>query len=204
MSDKTNIALIKKHGFRSYCQCMFGSSEAPESRIKPDRDVEGKVVKDLIRGDKIVELGCGSSKTVEGSVGVDLIQKGDIIHTLERALSVADVVADITKPLPFADESIDTIVARHIFEHCVDSIGCLRNWTAKIKKDGRLIITVPDERITHSIPLNPEHVHAFTPNTLEGLANVVGLKNVETIDNYNGISFTMCLEKEAINAQPVL
>lgn len=206
MQDATNRALIRKHGFRAFINCVMGTARRPEDSKFPSRDVETEVVRRFVKEGRVLELGCGGTKTVESAIGIDLIPRGETIHTLDARPSVGDIIHDVTEPLPVEDQFFDTIIARHILEHCIDTVSCLRNWSQKLKTDGKLIITVPDERITQSIPLNPEHVHAFTPSSLKAVAELVGLKELELVDNYNGVSFTSVFGLNGISkyAQPVL
>lgn len=195
MSEKTNIALIRKHGFRTFIDCNFGGLENPEDKKQPSRENEAAVVKKLVKPGVIYDLGCGPSKTVPEAIGFDRVPMGDTIPNLEGAKSTADVEADVMEELPVPDESADTIITRHILEHSVDPIEVLNNWIKKLKPDGRLIITVPDERIGMTIPMNPEHKHAFVPDSLKKLMELLGMKQVDMKDDYNGISFTSVFEK---------
>lgn len=192
MSDRTNRWLIQKHGFKFYMETMRGYaynfSELP--------DLEADVVREFVRGPKVVELGCGFRKTVPQAIGVDRVAKGDHPTNLySEAKSVADIQADVTKTLPRELLDADTVIARHILEHVIDPVQTLRYWNEVIKLGGRLLVAVPNQDVINSIPLNPEHVHAFTPASLKNLAALCGFKQLETRDPGNGISFVSCFEK---------
>lgn len=192
MIDKTNQWLIQKHGFKTFMETMRGFSY----ETYPSADLEGETVKQFVRGSTIIELGCGFRKTVPQAIGVDHVAKGNVPTNLHDGKeSVADIQADVTKPLPIDVLTVDTAIARHILEHCVDTAQTLLHWNAVLKMGGRLIIAVPNQDIVSSIPLNPEHVHAFTPNSLKRLAELCGFKQIETKDPGNGISFVSCFEK---------
>jgi ubiquinone/menaquinone biosynthesis C-methylase UbiE len=103
-------------------------------------------------------------------------------------ISVADVIADVSKPLPFKDGEFDALIARHIFEHIQNPITTLREWKRVVKPGGRLLIVVPDQGVSHTIPMNPEHVHSYTLESLTDLANAVGLELVASETGYNGVS----------------
>lgn len=195
MSEKTNMALIRKHGFREFINCNFGACENPQGARHPDRDIERKVVASFVKPGVIYDLGCGASKTVPEAIGIDRVPMGDPIPHLEGALSAADLVGDVSGELPILDGSADTIVSRHILEHCIDPVATMRGWARKLKSDGRLVVTLPDERIGMTIPMNPEHRHAYTPDSFRSLATLIGLKEVGFKDDYNGISFTSMMEK---------
>ncbi len=200
MTEKTNTALIQKHGFRTWMDCNFGGCENREDKKQPSRENEVEVVRKLIKPGVIYDLGCGSSKTVEEAIGIDRVPVGVRIPNLEGATSVADINADVTEELPIPDSSADTIITRHILEHTIDPVSVIQKWAKKLKPDGRLIITVPDERLGMTIPMNPEHRHAYTPESLTRLTNLIGLKTVDMKDDYNGISFTIVCEKNGFRA----
>lgn len=192
MTEKTNMALIKKHGLRKWYQCLYGQY----SDVAYDAtDYEGDVVRKHVTGKKVVELGVGARKTVPEAVGVDRIAKGDVIPVLGESISVADVVADVTDTLPFKDEQFDCLIARHILEHCQDTIKTLREWSRIVSIGGRLLIVVPDQSITNTIPMNPEHLVSFTPASLTSLCEAIGLKEVKAEQGYNGVSFLGVYEK---------
>lgn len=192
MSDRTNRWLIQKHGFKMYMETIRGYSYQQQAPA----DTEGQVVSQFARGPKIVELGCGFRKTLPQSIGVDWAIKGEKPSNLhDGGPSVADVKADVTKPLPRELFEADTVIARHILEHCVNFIQTLKHWNAILKMGGRLILAVPNQDIINSIPLNPEHVHAFTPESLKSAAELCGFKLTDLGDPKNGISFVACFEK---------
>lgn len=196
MLEKTNTALIKKHGFTLWWECTKGAfTMTPSEPEEVLPDIEGDLIRDRIIGDKILDLGCGGNKTVPHAIGVDMVYKDDAIATLSGTPSQADVHADVSKALPFEDQSVDTIIARHIFEHLIDSVTILRQWGGLLRRGGRLIIAVPNNEVANYIPLNIEHVHGFTKDSIKSLMEATGFKVTEQLDGGNGISFISVGEK---------
>lgn len=191
MTDNVNMELIRKHGFMSWWETLI--SKSPENG-EQEIDAEGKIIQQYCNGGVTIELGCGGQKTIPAAIGVDIIPKGEQIPYVD-AKSVADVVADVSKPLPFKDDYADTVIARQVLEHCLDSVSCLREWRRILKPGGRLLISCPDERLDEGVPINPEHLHAFTAESLESIISLLGFKIFSIEQNYNNISFTMCMEK---------
>ena len=183
MSEKTNTALIRKHGFRKWYETLYFQSEA---MVGDSSDTEGKIVRENVKGEKVLELGCGGQKTVPHAFGVDWYAKGEDIPTV-RQRSVADFQADVTQlPDEIGIGAYDTIIARHILEHCIDPVEVVEHWKKFLKPEGgRLLIAVPNEGVTASIPSNPEHRHVFTPESLARLLKLVGFK-VESGFTYGG------------------
>ena len=85
-----------------------------------------------------INLGSGQ-KYLDGYVNVDI--SDDHGHKV-------DVIADVTEPLPFDDNSADVIIAEHILEHVYlhKQEATLRDWFRVLKPGGRLIISVPNQR----------------------------------------------------------
>lgn len=59
-----------------------------------------------------------------------------------------DVMADVSKKLPFQNETFDIIVASHILEHVEMSLASdvIKEWMRVLKENGKLYLTVPDGR----------------------------------------------------------
>lgn len=81
-----------------------------------------------------LNLGCGPTR-MEGETGVDLYES-----------PTTDVVADITKRLPFEDNSADQVRLDHVLEHLDRSLtySVLREAYRVLKHDGKIIVGVPD------------------------------------------------------------
>lgn len=192
-TERTNMALIKKHGFAEWYKCIAGYSHPP---LQKGKDHEGQIVRQHIMGDKIADVGCGNNKTVPYAIGIDIIPMGKDIKSINGS-STADIVANVENDIPIPDSSQDTIIARHILEHCVDTVGSIELWKRKLKAGGRLIIAVPNEDVVSSIPLNIEHVHAFTPESLNKFVSLMGLKRVHLETTEEG-SFVSVFEMASV------
>lgn len=192
MLERTDHALIRKHGLGAYWETI-NSGQYALSSASP-HDIEGQTISDWVTGETVLELGCGNKKTVEHAIGVDLVGAGAQAYTGQT--SVAQVVADVFTALPFADESADTIIARHIMEHAIDPVTVLDNWKRVLKPGGRLIVAAPNEELGPGIAMDLTHKHAWTPDSFRTLAERCGYQQVAyTPDSGNRISFVTVLEK---------
>lgn len=195
MMETTNLALIRKHGLKAWFECLY---KMPEVSFQEQgwEDIEGDIVRRHIKGKVILDLGCGNNKTIPEAIGVDMVSRDAVIETLVgNPNSEADVTADVSQELPFESDYADTIIARHILEHLVDTVQVLKQWIAVLKPHGRLIIAVPDQDIVNSIPMNLEHVACWNKNSLKALLELLNLKIIEQIDSNNGVSFVTIAEK---------
>lgn len=197
MQEKTNHYLIRKHSLTDFWKTISGQL-LPSLYEKSESDSEGQVVRKYVSGEKVLELGCGGQKTISHSIGIDLIASEEVVgSTLSK--SVADVTGNVEEELPFQEGEFDTLIARHILEHCKDTLKTLENWNKALKHGGQLIIAVPDERRGPSIPMNIEHCHVFTPESLKRLTGAVGLKEVAVEDGGNAISFVGVYSKNGVH-----
>ncbi len=191
MTERTNTGIIKKHGFLDWWETI---APQPLGQDELEKDTEGDVIREMVKGKNICELGVGGKKTLPYCIGVDRVKQGEMIPFVNQ-ISVADVVADVGEALPFDNETFDCVIARHILEHTVDILKTLIEWTRIIRVGGQLIIAVPNENIENGIPLNPEHCHAFTPESLSRLGRAIGLKPRQVAEGYNSVSFVITFEK---------
>jgi len=101
-----------------------------------------------------VELGCGRAKA-PGFVGVD-IASGESV----------DIVADVSKGLPFADVSVKELRAIHLFEHVADTAGLMKEIYRVCAPGAKVTIEVPYAR-SDGAYADPTHVRQFTEFTWE-------------------------------------
>lgn len=199
MQERTNLALIKKHGMMKFWKTIVGGYVAPpEYRIdQPLDDIEGKICRENIIGEKILEVGCGAVKTDPRAIGVDLHECGDHIPfvTENNSNSVADRVGDVSLPLPFEPGSMDTVIARHILEHCQDTLSTLSAWNNVLRIGGRLIVAVPNNNLGNTIIGNPEHIVTFVPSSLINVAAVCGFHPKTEYHSVCGQNILIVFEK---------
>ena len=202
MTERTNWALIKKHGLREFLYCMnqLPAGVGGQHQLGWNNDSEGETCRQFVLGDSVVELGCGMKKTVPYAIGVDRVPKGEQVPgTIQDFVSKADIVANVEEVLPIESGRFDTGIARHILEHVVDPVAAIREWGRIIKHGGRLIIAVPNHNLRNSIPLNIEHVHAWTPQSLKNFMESQGWKTVDLLDPQNNISFIGIFQKNGVH-----
>ncbi len=195
--ERTNFALIRKHGLRAFLD-LFKDEESPDSRMSAGwGDLEGDLVRKYAVGDKVVELGCGNKKVIEGSIGIDITPRGERIPGLHgNAFSLADITADVQHELPVSD--CDTITAQHILEHMVDATKAVTSWRNALKHGGRLIVAVPDHTSRNTILMNFQHVHAWTPDSLKNFMETLGMKTITVEDAKNEVSFVGVFERNGL------
>jgi hypothetical protein len=150
-------------------------------------DAEGDLVARHVVGEKVVELGCGQTKTVPHAICVDMVPSADII--------TADTTTFVSTPLPFATGAVDTLIARRILENMLDPINAIREWKAVLRQTGRLIIAALDQAKANSTRMGVEHLHALDAIALDVLLTEMGFRVIAQLDPDNGVSFITVAEK---------
>lgn len=81
-----------------------------------------------------LHLGCGTKK-LEGWINIDSVSECQ-----------PDLVHDITNPLPYADQSVDELLAEDLLEHFDKYIRYLvfYEWVRVLKVGGKITLQVPD------------------------------------------------------------
>ena len=103
---------------------------------------------------KILDLGCGKSKK-KNAIGFDCVKTDNV-----------DIVGDLNKPLPFADNEFDYVYLDNVLEH-VDSIESLLKEVYRITKPtGYILICVPFYNAPTSAD-DPTHKHQFSYKTFD-------------------------------------
>lgn len=156
---------------------------APQE-IHPERIF---VLKNIEENDQVIfDLGCGNHKTIERAVGVDTYGSPDKKEDIEELASIAD-------------ESVDVLISRHSFEHCLDPIKTLRNWLRVLKKGGRLIIVLPDHEFINTIDpfySDGKHLHAYTRASFSHLISCLPFEITEPVTVVPNWSFGAILCKQ--------
>lgn len=198
--DKRNHAIIRKHGLKEFVETYMGTPVLNyHIPFWGEGDVEGEAVRAQIVGAKVLELGCGAKKTIEGAFGIDIVAKGEMIPGLDGERSLADAVGDVSEPLPVEKGSFDTCIARHLLEHMIDPVKAIKNWGDAIKDGGRLVIAVPDQGLFNTIPLNHQHVHAYTVESLRNFMRSLGWKALSVEPAKNNMSIVGTFEKNGVH-----
>jgi len=69
----------------------------------------------------------------------------DVVTTEFRAEGIPLIQADLNKPFPLEDNSIDVVVALEVIEHLEDQFGFMREIARVLKPDGHAIVSTPNE-----------------------------------------------------------
>jgi len=100
-----------------------------------------------------LDIGCGRSKFA-GTLGVDVAPVRGV-----------DVAADLSRGLPFADDSVDEVYTSHTLEHMPDLIAAMEELWRVCKDGARLNIWVPHASCPFVTWIDPTHRRGMTIET---------------------------------------
>lgn len=101
-----------------------------------------------VRGQRILDAGCGS-----GSTSVALVDRGAEVSGFDVSAAMVEIalrnlpdvdlrVHDLAKPLPWADDAFDTVVASLVLHYLPDWSGPMSEFHRVLTLGGRLLISV--------------------------------------------------------------
>lgn len=134
-----------------YLLSSFGYEIVPKfrTRIKPHIRMWAilkarRLQRKLQRQNIPVQLELGATKPRKGWITIDVA-------------SGADLILDLTRPLPFPNNTVDKIYSSHLLEHLTyqDGIALLSECYRILKPNGTLSLCVPDASI---------HINAYCNN----------------------------------------
>lgn len=138
------------------------------------------VAHDWIRGD-LLEVGCGEGRGIPRLfpyiASYSAIDKIDTaIAALQEKYPEAKLIAGNLPPLPYADESFDSVVSFQVIEHIRDDRNFLREIHRVLRPGGVALLTTPNRPL--SLSRNPWHIREYTATELTSLAKAF-FPNVE-------------------------
>lgn len=105
----------------------------------------------------IVDLGCGATKQYPEAVGFDISPS-----------PVVDTRADLARPLPVADASVDVVFAVHVLEHLIDFLPLVDECHRVLRPGGILHVLSPWWKHVNAVA-DPTHVRLFDLQTIKGI-----------------------------------
>lgn len=125
-----------------------------QGQIRADNLIVAKIIMKNSNTHMKLNIGCGYNK-IAGYVNVD-----------QSPHCSPDVVADLTKPWQFADNSVDEVVAIHILEHIGEEFFFVMQEIYRVCKNNALItIIVPFPR-HDTFLIDPTHKRPIFPATM--------------------------------------
>ena len=195
MTEATNLALIKKHGFRKWQECVRNKFEPYD--IYREEYGDENVFLDIAKG-KGIDVGCGPNKITPESIGVDLAGCGELNY--KDDISAADVRAS-GDDLPFEEGEMDYVVSRHNLEHYSNPIKALKEWFRVLKPGGKLGLSTPDDRRLCGMKLDNTHKHSWDREGIKDLLEICGFDVDEIGCSTNGWNFYAIASKPEVKCQ---
>lgn len=171
------------------------------------------IAKPYIKGD-LLELGCGEGRGIR-----ELASLANSYTAIDKIEEVIDQLsADFPEhkfqqghfpPMPYADDSFDTIVSFQVIEHIKDDHLFLKEISRILKPGGTALISTPNIKMTLS--RNPWHIREYTADQLAKIAakyfievdmrGVAGSAKVMAYHDENRASVQKIMKYDILNLQ---
>jgi len=125
-----------------------------------------------IEGEVIYDLGCGANKTLDKSIGIDILPGSDIVSSIDDLPMIKD-------------ESVDTIISRHSLEHLSDPIKTLNEWRRILKVGGKIVVILPDDEFINTLDptlSDGKHLQAFTRDSFKKIIESISGLKIESLE----------------------
>ncbi|TDB75894.1 methyltransferase domain-containing protein, partial [Micromonospora sp. KC723] len=105
----------------------------------------------------VVDLGCGGQKQYPSNLGLDIFPAPGV-----------DAVADLSRALPLATDSVDALFAVHILEHLIDFLPLVDECHRVLRPGGVLHVMSPWWGHVNAVA-DPTHVRLLDVQTFKGI-----------------------------------
>lgn len=160
------------------------TTEIASDKITSDNPIHQRllkayyVAKDYVKGD-LLEIGCGEGRgvslledRVDSYSGLDKIK--EVVDNLSEEYPKAEFKQSVIPPLPYPDNSFDSVISFQVIEHIKDDKRYLKEIYRVLKPGGIALITTPNLKL--SLSRNPWHIREYTENQLNELCKVIFTK----------------------------
>jgi 2-polyprenyl-3-methyl-5-hydroxy-6-metoxy-1,4-benzoquinol methylase len=168
------------------------------------------------KNSKIIDVGCNDgsflnflkNKGYTNLSGVEPTSDAWKIASLSGLNVVNEFLTESLANSEFLSESYDLITTRQVLEHIIDLDDFIRSLKYLLKKDGTLVIEIPDSELNLDFldyALWEEHVNYFTLSTVTNLLKKHGFIIIHhEITLFSGRALTIFCQKNNSPSSPLL
>lgn len=127
------------------------------------RDAQGGML-EVAERRHLFEAGCLADQPVRVDLGCGGAKPGGFIGIDRYPLNGVDIVADLDKALPLADDSVDLVLASHSLEHVGDLLKTMEEIHRVCRHGAQVCIVAPYHQ-QHLNLANPYHRQVFNEHT---------------------------------------
>ena len=159
------------------------------------------------RGDRVVDVGAGGGEVVYvfrklGDFDARGLEPDEQYARYAREVLGVPVDTGFVQDAPYPPGSFDAVTMYHALEHVEDPVGVLRTLRSWIRKDGLLVVEVPNVEARCLLPAHRfhfAHFYNFNRATLEATGRRAGFDPVQTTLSPDEGNLTIVFAASAAN-----
>jgi SAM-dependent methyltransferase len=157
------------------------TTEITSDQIASDNPLHQRLLKPYVIADQwikgdLLEVGCGEGRgidkmlpAIKSYAAIDKIESA--IAQLQAKYPEEKFVSGHLPPLPYQDNSFDSVVSFQVIEHIQDDILFLKEILRVLRPGGVALVTTPNR--LQSLSRNPWHIREYTSQELAQLARTI-------------------------------
>jgi SAM-dependent methyltransferase len=157
------------------------TTEITSDQIASDNPLHQRLLKPYvvsgqwIKGD-LLEVGCGEGRGIDWMLpsvstysAIDKIESA--VDTLRKKYPAGKFISGHLPPLPYPDNSFDSVVSFQVIEHIQNDTLFLKEILRVLRPGGIALMTTPNR--IQSLSRNPWHIREYTSQELTQLAKTI-------------------------------
>ena len=154
-------------------------------KYPPDSDFEGR---------RVLNVGCGKN----------VFAASNVINTDLMEGKGVDIALDLSKPLPFRDNTFDLIIANHVLEHVPGWWECFKELARVVKVGGRIEVWVPPVSSDSSFTYR-DHINSIGMESFAGCRQMRRAgTNLFAAEEFKEVGHVANLDMDTPRVRPIL
>lgn len=152
----------------------------------------------LKRLGNFLDIGCGAGQFIESFLKIKKnwnVYAHDLTELNKKKVSKYKIKKFFVGDIKKIDKKFDLISMNHVLEHLTTPTQTLKDVKRLLKKDGKLVLRLPNIQYVHTDLTIQDHCSHFDYNSLLNLLRITGFTIVKSLNKINPIELFLIVKK---------